>query len=98
MHLALAVTKSMLAYLVDCTVLHVVSCIVAMDTLYFCIWSHLYTCSASRGLKTASSIKSGSNLSKQEIAEVCKRRDSEEGDFGGEDRIAGVGFKRLVYC
>ena len=53
-------------------------------------------CSASRGLKTASSTKSGSALSRQEIAEVCKRRDSEDGDVGGDDRIAGVGFKRLV--
>ena len=50
-----------------------------------------------RGLKTAPSIKPSGNLTKEEIAEVCKRRmDDDETESVPQERMKGVGFKRSI--
>ena len=50
----------------------------------------LQTC---RGLKPPSQAKPQQALTKQEIAEVCRRRSVEEMDES-EERIKGIGFQR----
>ena len=54
-----------------------------------------------RGLKPASSTQQQQQqqaLSRQEIAEVCRRRSTDEVAEGGGEVIKGVGYQRWVSC
>lgn len=50
--------------------------------------------SITSGLKPPTAAKPHGSLTKQEIAEVCRRRSVEEMEETGEERMKGVGFQR----
>ena len=50
--------------------------------------------SITSGLKPSAAVKPQGSLTKQEIAEVCRRRSVEEMEETGEERMKGVGFQR----
>ncbi len=57
--------------------------------------THYYCCFTISGLKSSgSTMKSTEVLSKEEIAEICKRKDDDIELT--HDRMKGVGYKRLV--
>lgn len=46
------------------------------------------------GLKPSTPAKPHGSLTKQEIAEVCRRKSVEEREETGEERMKGIGFQR----
>ena len=56
--------------------------------------NHILNIFGHSGLKSGVSVKPVERLSKEEIADVCKRRTDDDEEVSQEERMKGVGFKR----
>lgn len=77
----------------SCSVSELLPCLFSPNSLFFVTTSSVgvHGC---RGLKPKGSSLGSGSVSKQELAEVCRRQSVEEKEETGEERMQGLGFAR----